>query len=97
MKALILFAEERTWQDRTFRDVQYFEAMESMKEAKQKGVRALTITATPEAMEQILAVQLPAVFDMEQGARPNFRGDPVTHVIGAKLVKAVKVSDVVAA
>ena len=95
MKVLVMFAEEREWNGRQFRNVQYFEPMQSENEPGRKDVQALTVRGTAESMKSILAQPLPAMFDVDFGARPNFKGDPETSLVAAKLVKGVKVADLV--
>lgn len=94
-KVLVLYARENQGKDgRWFRDVQYFEVQEPENTPQQKGVKALTVGGTEDAMRAVMGAALPAIFDIELGARPDFRGEAKVMLLSAKLVKAVKVADV---
>ena len=101
MKMLIFHARQYAFQGKDGgqvrgNEIQYLEALDGMHSSGCVGAPILNVRADDAALTLIMDQMLPGVFDVEFGRRPGPKGKPETFIISAKLLKPVKVKDLLA-
>lgn len=91
------FADKATGRQIDGNAVSYLEDMLPVVEPNERGLAPMQIEALDEAFAQVVAADLPALFDVELKRRAGSKGKPATFLTGAKFLRSVPVETLLGA